>query len=376
MFVTTIDVNDFTEEKECIYDGERYSVRDNGAVLRHSRPDGRKRANDNCWTFGESNSSNAYLHIAGVRVHRIVATAFHGDPPDPKYVVDHLDSNQRNNRPENLKWVTRLENTLNNPLTRRKIEYLCGSIEAFLENPRMLDDMKLEPNLSWMRTVTPEEARNCKDRINIWLQSNKKSSGGALGEWIYKPINNSTVMEITQTEPDVPCEAKPEKKQFVVSKPIKSVETVRAELREELRNRSAIAHAVNYPELVQSLTPRCVQRKWRVPTTFPNCPLELGSNPIESYFQKLKVGETFAYNDKYPGSKICDFVKIKDNTSILVKVQSAGLKPWALAEVTFENDLYVHTSLGSYFQEDGADKYFCLEQGLEWTGGQTYDDLC
>jgi len=38
--------------------------------------------------------------------------------------------------------------------------------------------------------------------------------------------------------------------------------------------------------------------------------------------------------------------------------------------------LYVHESLGSFFGEDGAKKYFCLEQGLELKEGDTIDDYC
>ena len=131
-----VDINIFSEEIECNFKDEHYSVRDNGAVFRHCRPGQNKRKNDNTWTFGNENTTNPYLHISGVRVHRIVATAFHGEPPDPKYVVDHIDTNCRNNRPENLRWLTRLENALNNPVTRKKIIYLCGSLEAFLENPK------------------------------------------------------------------------------------------------------------------------------------------------------------------------------------------------------------------------------------------------
>lgn len=106
----TVDLlNDFKEVKECIINGEIYSVRDNGSILRHSREVGRKRKNDNEWTFGTTNKSNPYLHLSNVRVHRIVATAFHGQPEDPKFVVDHIDTNCRNNRPENLRWLSRLE---------------------------------------------------------------------------------------------------------------------------------------------------------------------------------------------------------------------------------------------------------------------------
>jgi len=79
------------------------------------------------------------LHLSDVRIHRIVATAFHGEPPNPQYVIDHIDTNRRNNRAENLRWVTRLENVLLNPVTRNKIEFLCGSIEAFEWQPQNLE---------------------------------------------------------------------------------------------------------------------------------------------------------------------------------------------------------------------------------------------
>ena len=98
--MTTVNINDYNQIKECIYKGERYSVRDNGAVFRHPREGARARSNDNQWTFGKENAENPYLLISNIRVHRIVATAFHGDPPDPKYVVDHIDTNCRNNRLE------------------------------------------------------------------------------------------------------------------------------------------------------------------------------------------------------------------------------------------------------------------------------------
>lgn len=116
-----------------------------------------------------------FVYCEGVQIHRIVATAFHGEPPDPTYVVDHIDTNRMNNRPpENLRWLSRLENALKNPVTRKKIEYLCGSIEAFLENPSMLNDLQGNPNFAWMRTVTPKEAKNCKERMFIWANSTNK----------------------------------------------------------------------------------------------------------------------------------------------------------------------------------------------------------
>lgn len=52
------------------------------------------------------------------------------------------------------------------------------------------------------------------------------------------------------------------------------------------------------------------------------------------------------------------------------------MKPYSLAEVTYEKDIFVHNNLESFFQKDGAEKQFTLAQGLEWTGGETFDELC
>lgn len=43
-------------------------------------------------------------------IHRAVALAFLGDPPDGKTCVGHLDGCRTNNRVENLKWVDYAEN--------------------------------------------------------------------------------------------------------------------------------------------------------------------------------------------------------------------------------------------------------------------------
>ena len=45
-----------------------------------------------------------------VRVHRLVAMAFHGPPPFEGAVVRHLNGNKLDNRVENLAWGTQAEN--------------------------------------------------------------------------------------------------------------------------------------------------------------------------------------------------------------------------------------------------------------------------
>jgi len=336
MNTPSIDVNDFTQEKECVFEGERYSVRDNGSVLRHQQTEKRVRANDNQWTFGKENSANPYLHIAGVRIHRIVATAFHGEPPASKYVVDHIDSNCRNNRPENLRWLSRLENALKNPATRKKIEYLCGSIEAFLENPSMLNELQGDPNFAWMRTVTPEEAQNCKTRMALWANSNnnpRRSTGT-----IYR--NSSFTKRLY--------------------KPLQRWEVFGRE-----------------PGLDMALTPWCGQYMWRASAYFPCCPQEFGTDPLGDYFQNIKVGVVFAYSDYEefcPKQTVIESVMLKENSSVLVLCERADHK-WSIVGITLheKSNHFIHFNLGSYSSKVKADEAFCNNKELKDYWSEAYN---
>lgn len=325
----------YSDVQECHYKNEQYSVRDNGTVLRHTPINKRTRPTDNNWTFGKLNIKTGYLEIAAVRIHRIVATAFHGEAPTREHVVDHIDTNKQNNRPDNLRWVTKLENVLLNPITVRRIEISCGcSIEEFLDNPSKFRNKFLYPNYEWMCAVSREEAQASLQRLQEWAESDKPLQGGSLGEWIFNRSISSQV-------PDY--------------------------IEEEL-------------EFINSLTPNAVQkvRNWKTPSEFPCCPQESTSNPIADYFANLEVGKVFSRN-QYTSSIIERFAVSKDEKTLWIMCESGDenpIKPYSLAEVTNQNNVFVHNSLGTFFEKDGAEKQFTLAQGLEWTGGDTIDDYC
>lgn len=185
-----IDINEnYTREVECEYKGERYKVRDNGAICRMAREGKPKRAKDEVWTFGEK-IDRGYARFCSESVHRIVAVAFHGEPPTNQHVVDHIDTNRQNNRPENLRWLTKLENILLNPFTKAKIEFWCGSVERFLQDPSLLKGHEsLDPNFAWMRAVSSEEAKNTLanwEKILSKPRPVSRSRGNAIEEWIFK----------------------------------------------------------------------------------------------------------------------------------------------------------------------------------------------
>lgn len=188
----TVD-EEYSSVVECTYKERRYLVRDNGAILRLPMNGRQPSKYDNVWTFGVKDKVTGYMLLASsVRVHRVVATAFHGAPEGAEMVVDHKDTNRCNNRPENLRWVTRLENVLENEATRKKIAFLCGSLQAFIDNPSIIREKALPRNFEWMRTVTKAEAEACKTRIEEWakrdsvsVSSNERTS---IDESIFKPI--------------------------------------------------------------------------------------------------------------------------------------------------------------------------------------------
>ena len=321
--MTSIDVELFGEVKECMFEGDRYSVRDNGAVFRYQREGKRLRATDNKWTFGAENSSNPYLLISGVRIHRIVATAFHGEPPDPRYVVDHIDTNCRNNRPENLRWLSRLENVLKNPLTRRRVELLCGSIEAFLDDPSILRNLSGRPNFEWMRSVTPEEAQNCKARIAIWAGS--------------PPLPKMTPRDATPIQKNLNR----------MHQPLHKWE----------------AGLNGEPGLDFAATPRSAQYMWNSAIHFPLCPASVGSSPLEDYINNLKIGTIFAYSDDpaiCPELLVERFEYLRARSAILILCKRAGVT-WSIVgiEVTRHRlPHFIHFYLGSYSTETEATNAF------------------
>jgi len=321
-----VSVHDFQQEVECVYGGEKYLVRDNGAVYRKRRPGKRKRPLDETWTFGNPCDHHGYMKMSEVPVHRAVTTAYHGEPPTNEHVVDHIDTNRRNNRPENLRWVTRAENILLNPATRKKVIAAYGSIEAFFENPQKPDIPRLLGQFDWMRTVSKEEAHASRERLEKWAASDKPLKGGVFGEYLF--ATNSQILEPQLESQDV-----------------------------------------------DSLTPGAIQRRWKWPCEFPACPKEVKDDALLEYQQRLVSGTVFSRNE-YRDSHVVssEISKVDSALIVLCELGTDELKPWANARVTMENGKFCHENLTSCFTLEGAKKQHCLALGIPWEGGDTFDD--
>lgn len=342
-----ISIDDYSEVRDCIYKDELYSARDNGAVMRHPRKGKRIRKDDDVWTFGKPNDNTGYMEFAGQRVHRIVAFAFLGIPPTDQHVVDHIDTNRRNNRPENLRWLTKLENILRNEITRKKVEMICGSIEAFLENPQLLYGHESEDkNFLWMRAVTPEEARNCLEHWMHWAQTAKPGSPISKGNhqvdsWIFDAPNNRETTNSSAT----PVYS------FTQQSPIAEENDTEFELTDEDFHESYTLSARHF---------------WRTKTEFPCCPTVVSANGLEVYKENLKSGLLFSSNElnKY---YVIDREIVSDKLYVLCKTKDDNYDMffYNISMVWIRNDFYAHFRCRTYDNIKEATRWFNIFLGKE-----------
>lgn len=310
-------LHQFLREVEVVFEGEVYLARDNGAVLRRSRQNGRRRPLDDVWTFGRQEPSTGYMAIGSHKVHRIVAFAFHPQPT-PKHIVDHIDTNRANNRADNLRWLTRLENVLSNPITMKRVIQIYGSIEAFFNDPTAV--IEHVPDFSWMRTVTKEEAAESRRRLLSWAASTEPSKGGRIGAWVFRP--------------QLPA----------------------AEVEEQ-----------------RSATPSALQRRWKVICEFPACPTSLSADPLAEYVASLVTGSVFSRND-FGETRTELAGRTEGVLAVVARMPPSSVKDWALAQVTIENGFFVHESRGTFFSRDGAVSAFNRLLGIDAPHVETIDD--
>jgi hypothetical protein len=406
--------SDFIQEVFCTYKEEQYFVRDNGAVLRLPRDNNKSRPTDNKWTFGKLNRDTGYLEIAAERVHRIVATAFNGESPTKEHVVDHIDTNKQNNRPENLRWVTRLENILLNPITYKRIELVCGSVEAFLSNPSKFRDLFPEPNYQWMCSVSKEEAQMSLKNLTEWANSDKSSSGGKLGEWIYnrgKTLDEQKINEIfkqvekkTGINRQALCSNKARRNEYYearkyaakqlrlelnlsdyeISKLIgisESTVNQYIEISEDWYNKDyakvSEKHHKILSERSQIIPQNVIQKNWGTQSQFPCCPQEVLNNPIAEYAALLEENAIFFQNIFYFTTVVKKAI-IEEEKSLLVLyniTKKEGIdKRWGIMKIKFENEKFEHEiilnynrTLEHYWLIDVENHFKSIIEGSDWS---------
>jgi len=347
-----VSIDDYNEVKDCTYKEEHYSARDNGAIMRHQRKGLRKRKLDEVWSFGNPNSATGYLDFCGERVHRVVATAFHGPAPSDQHVVDHIDTNRQNNRPENLRWLTKLENILNNEITRKKVELICGSVEAFLNDPQLLFGYETEDmNFSWMKNVTKEEAQNCLANWSHWAKTakpdpNYKKAERHVGDWIYTKQSRNARNDDNPFMNIVPDGHGG----YIFSDAHTPVQDDGSNMTNEVVEK-------HEAQKTQSLTPNAVQLDWKHPVAFPCCPQEFSGNPLEAYMANLKEGAVFSTNSLGDSTVLRFGMSQPDCLWVMTSIR-IGWKTHAYTKITFKDGIFYHENMGVYDLGDEPEEFF------------------
>ena len=329
-------INDYKEVKVCVYKDEHYSVRDNGAIMRHLREGKKARRDDGIWTFGLKNPQNGYMMLGQHRVHIIVATAFLGARDSKVYVVDHIDTNRCNNRVENLRWFTRLENALNNEITRNKIIYICGSIEAFIENPSILRErLRLvnEPSLEWMRTVTKEEAATAYENLRKFWEEQAKNPKPLVGD----NMNDSVYRKQQAATQNVPTSSNKEnaskivggKSDYVVSNDEweQMTQSLRTPYPENDIHDEVVENEQRDGNYIMSQTPKAAQEIYFMndkPCFYPQTPQEDTDTPLQAYANKLISGSVFWKNHEGKRDYVVEKCALSASGNSLIVMTKAG----------------------------------------------------
>ena len=338
-----VDINEYTRETTCEYKGEVYSVRDNGAVMRHAREGKKARKLDNVWTFGTKDKARGYMMISSHRVHIIVAKAFIPGNEDGKMVVDHIDTNRCNNRVENLRWLTKLENVLLNEATLKRVTYLCGGdINKFIENPSCLKDLTgSNQDIMWMRTEIKET----------------------------NPFFGNSQVEkqrISTEEPNSDEEAWEEIRRALTAPRVERSD-YQNHMMKELEERKRLAE-----EKKESLTKGTFQIGFYEKMQFPLCPKE-ATGGLDSYAKELQIGAVIAISEKGDEYTIASLGWTTEWDAIQVELTNNGKRAHFYIHIKYEEGTYVHCK-GEY-----RDQYsFCDSPNVLQCGARTqcYFPLC
>jgi predicted transcriptional regulator len=357
------------------------------------------------------------MEIASLGVHRIVAWAFHGEPPTKDHVVDHIDTNRLNNRPENLRWVTRLENILLNPLTIKRIESICKcSIEEFIANPQKYRNLlsNAPKDIRWMRTVSRDEAQVCLINLTYWAKTDKPLLGKTLGEWIFHRKDVYSKERIEEIFEKVEKKTGISRRDLCFNKAkrnnnydarIYAAKLLRSELNlsdyeigkligitgstaklylevcaDCYSGDSAEVSEKHYKILSEQskiIPKNVIQKNWGTQSEFPSCPQKVLNKPIPEYAAQLKENTTFFQNVYYRTS-VLKSAFIEKGKSLLVLYEitkNEGVdKRWGIMKITFEHEKFVHEivpnyngTLEHYWLIDVENHFKSIVEGGKWS---------
>ena len=169
-----------------------------------------------------------------------------------------------------------------------------------------------------MRTVTPEEAKNCKVRMDLWANTKNKGSNTL-------NINYSTAFKDRVYRPLYKWEA---------------------DLSRE-------------PGLDFAKTPWCAQYMWDTDAEFPCCPEQLYDNPMQEYLNNIEQGKLFAFNksNSFPKLYVYKTKILHENKSWIVICNREDEK-WNIIGIELNQKRhFIHFNLGTFLTIEKAEEF-------------------
>ena len=215
----------------------------------------------------------------------------------------------------------------------------------------------------------------------------KQLAGGKLNDSVYRKQPNVSEKQLNTDNITAPISSNDEKSDSLVSNEEweKMTQSLRVPYPKEEKKKVEESSTIyiEEPQLVQARFPSIAwQKKWKTPSNFMCCPSEMGNNPIADYYTKLVIGadynSTLYYGDSVPNIQTTidkAYIDCK-NIILVLSMNEAGIKPYALSKIYIEDGKFIHESMGTFFEEQGARKQFTLAQGLDWAGEDSIDDYC
>lgn len=110
------------------------------------------------------------------QVHRLVANAFIPNPNGYE-MINHIDSNRKNNFVENLEWCTHVENVIHGSFSARsKIKAKCSDLSVMITNKKTNESILYD-------------RENSNDAVSITsVKKMMKKNGQNHNEWVFKYI--------------------------------------------------------------------------------------------------------------------------------------------------------------------------------------------
>ena len=161
--------------KDVVFEGYKYKASNYGRIeLRSGTITYGSLTADKYMAFNTSNRKKR-------RVHNVICTAFHSPKPSPAHVVNHIDFNKSNNKPENLEWVTQRENVKHAlPMKKPTIAYNKKKVAQFT-----IDNVFIKE----YNSVSQASKETNVNRSGIQQFLNGKYGFAQFGGFIWKYIN-------------------------------------------------------------------------------------------------------------------------------------------------------------------------------------------